>query len=346
MEHVNIKKLAAILNLSISAVSKALRDSHDISRETKEKVRAMAKTLNYQPNPHASSLRQHKSKTIAVIVPEVANNFFALAINGIESVAQEKNYHVLIYLTHEDVKKERVLTRYLHGGRVDGVIISVSTATADYAHLRQLQENGLPLVFFDRVGDNFETGKITTDDYESSYLATEHLIRRGCSKPAHLAMTTDMSIGKKRQAGYLKALEDNGLTFGSQLILRCGHDQEQNRKGITHLLRTGRPDGIFAAVEQYALCAYACCRSEGLSIPGDVKIICFSNLGTADLLNPSLTTITQPAFDMGKEAALLLFRALEKKHSPLGDETIILKSVLQERDSTAAGVTATRKRKK
>src|SRR5882762_4925807 len=126
MVSVNIKKIAQILNLSISAVSKALHDSHDISKETKEKVVALAKELNYQPNPHASSLRKHKSKTIAVIIPEIANNYFTLAINGIESIAQEKGYHVLIYLTHEDYKRELAFTKELYNGRVDGVLISVS----------------------------------------------------------------------------------------------------------------------------------------------------------------------------------------------------------------------------
>src|SRR5918997_5117824 len=129
MESVNIKKLANILNISISTVSKALRDSHDISKETKERVIALANELNYQPNPHASSLRKAKSKTIAVIIPEIANNYFSLVINGIESIAQEKGYHVLIYLTHESYQKEAALVKHLHNGRVDGLLISLSSTT-------------------------------------------------------------------------------------------------------------------------------------------------------------------------------------------------------------------------
>src|SRR6185503_16210503 len=134
MESVNIKKLAQLLNLSISTVSKALRDSYDISKETKEKVVSLAKELNYQPNPHASSLRKHSSKTIAVIIPEIANNYFVLVINGIESVAQEKGYHVMIYITHEDVAKEIAFARTLHSGRADGALISVSGTTKDFSH--------------------------------------------------------------------------------------------------------------------------------------------------------------------------------------------------------------------
>jgi LacI family transcriptional regulator len=228
MESVNIKKLAQILNLSTAAVSKALHDSHDISKVTKEKVIALATELNYQPNPYASSLRKHKSKTIAVIIPEIANNFFTLVINGIESIAQEKNYHVLIYLTHEDVEKEIALTKYLHGGRVDGVLISVASTTSDYTHLHQLEENGLPVVFFDRVCEGFNTVKVTTDDLESSYFATMHLLDRGCKKPAHLAMSSTISIGKKRRNGYVQALTDRGLPVDESLIIECVQDDDQN----------------------------------------------------------------------------------------------------------------------
>jgi len=334
MEPVNIKKLAQILNLSISAVSKALRDSHDISKETKDKVMALARELNYQPNPYASSLRKHKSKTIAVIIPEIANNYFTLAINGIESIAQEKNYHVLIYLTHEDVNKEIALTKYLHGGRVDGVLISVSSTTTDYTHLHQLEENGLPIVFFDRVCNGFNTVKVTTDDYESAYLATKHLIEQGCKKPAHLAMSFNISIGKKRMNGFLQAVADHGLPADDSLVIECANDAQKDFDTIKELLLTKKPDGIFAAVEQYALGVYDVCRQNHLSIPGDVKIICFSNLKTASFLNPSLTTITQPAFDIGKEAAAILFKALDKKTFHLKDESIVIKSTLIAREST------------
>jgi len=335
METVNIKKLAQTLNLSISAVSKALRDSHDISKETKEKVLKLAAELNYQPNPYASSLRRHKSKTIAVIIPEIANNFFTLAINGIESVAQEKNYHVLIYLSHEDLDKEAALTRYLHGGRVDGVLISVASTTTDYEHLHQLEENGVPIVFFDRVCDGFNTVKVTTDDYESSYLATRHLIEQGCKKLAHISMSDNISIGKKRKHGFIQAMKDFGLQIHDSCLVEGASDSARNLAVVKKLLEEGRPDGIFAAVEQYALSSYEACRQLDLNIPRDVKIICFSNLKTASLLNPSLTTITQPAFEMGREAATTLFKALDKKHFQLNNENHIIKSVLVPRESTA-----------
>ena len=338
MESVTIKKLAQLLDLSIATVSKALRDSYDISKETKEKVIALAKELNYQPNPHASSLRKHKSKTIAVIIPEIANNYFTLAINGIEAAAQEKGYHVLIYLTHEDFKKEIAFARELHNGRVDGVLISVSGTTSDYAHLHDLQNKGLPIVFFDRVCEEFETVKVTTDDYESSYLATKHLIEQGCKKITHLAISRALSIGNKRMKGYLQALADHQLPADGSLVVECTNNDEKDVELIQEIFTRENPDGIFAAVERYAMAGYEVCRRLNLHIPGDVKVISFSNLPIASFLNPSLTTITQPAFGIGKEAASRLLTTLEKKNAPLTNESIVFRSSLIQRDSTGTTI--------
>lgn len=334
MESVNIKKLAEILNLSIATVSKALRDSYDISKETKEKVIALARELNYQPNPHASSLRKQNSKTIAVIIPEIANNYFTLAIHGIESVAQEKGYHVMIYLTHEDFAREIAFTRHLHSGRADGVLISLSSTTNDYTHLNDLQKKGLPIVFFDRVCDGFNTVKVTTDDYESSYLATKHLIEQGCTRIAHLAIAQSLSIGVKRAQGYWQALQDHQLPVDESLLVECVNDNEKDAALINELITEKKPDAIFAAVERYAILTYEICEAKGLNIPQDVKVISFSNLQTASLLNPSMTTITQPAFAIGREAASILLKALEKKSFQLKDESIVLQSVLIQRAST------------
>jgi LacI family transcriptional regulator len=334
MESVNIKKLAQLLNLSISTVSKALRDSHDIGKDTKEKVLQLANELNYQPNPHASSLRKHKSKTIAVIIPEIANNYFALAINGIEFVAREKGYHVLIYLTHEDFANEIAFTRHLNSGRVDGVLISVAHNDKDFLHLHDLKKKGLPIIFFDRVCEDFDTVKVTTDDFESGQLATRHLIEQGCKRIAHLAISTNLSIGYKRLRGYLKALNDHNIPVDNSLIIECTNEHLTDFNLIKSLCNEHRPDGIFASVEKFAITTYEVCRELKLNIPQDVKVIGFSNLETVDFLNPSLSTITQPAYEMGREAATMLFKALDKKMFQLKDENIVLQSTLIQREST------------
>jgi LacI family transcriptional regulator len=336
IDAVNLKRLAKQLNLSVSTVSRALRDSYEISQETKDKVLSLATQLNYQPNPYASSLRKQKSKTIAVVVPEIANNFFSLAINGIGSVAQEKGYHVLIYLTHEDFKQETSIVRHLQSGRVDGVLISVSSQTNDISHLVELRQKGLPIVFFDRVCEGIETAKVTTDDYESGFNATTHLIEQGCRQIAYLLISKNLSIGIKRMQGYLDALRKYNIEADESLIVHGGNDAQENYKLVEKLLRRpDRPHGIFASVEKLAISAYHVCRDLSLNIPNDVKIISFSNLETASLLNPSLTTITQPAYDIGKESATILFRALDKNKIHIDNEMIVLKSALMVRDSTA-----------
>lgn len=336
MSAVNIKQLAKQLNLSISTVSRALNDSYDISPQTKKKVLDLAKKLNYQPNPHASSLRRHKSKTIAVVVPEIANNFFALAINGIQSAAREKGYHVLIYVTNENDKIETESLRHLQNGRIDGLLISVSNKTVNDENLQQLQQQGTPIVFFDRVRDDFGTAKVTTDDFESGFKAAEHLIQQGCKKIAYLQIFKNLSIGVNRMNGYSEALKKYNLPQDKKLVIDCVDDRQKNYAMIRTLFHgKDRPDGIFASVEHLAITTYQVCKDLKLNIPNEVKVISFSNLEAASFLNPSLTTITQPAFEIGKQAAGILLKALTKKGFKLTNSKLVLPSTLVVRESTA-----------
>jgi len=335
MNTVNLKQLAKELNLSVSTVSRALRDSWEISTPTKQRVFDLAKKMNFQPNPYASSLRKHRSRTIAVVIPEVANNFFALAIKGIETIAREKGYHVLIYLTNEDGSEEMSVAANLQSGRVDGVILSLSGETGDIRHLMELQQRNIPLVFFDRVCDNIDAPKVVTNDYESGFVATEHLIKAGCQRIAHLALSMSLSISHKRMKGYTDGLLRYDKPFEDNMIVHCEGSEEENYRKIRDLLASDqRPDGIFASVEKLAVLVYHACRELGLEIPRDVKVIGFSNLVTASLLNPALTTIAQPAYEMGKEAATILFRRLEKKHILTQDHRVILPARLEVRSST------------
>lgn len=331
----NLKQLAKELNLSISSVSKALRDSHEISVATKEAVLAKAKELNYLVNPYASSLRKQKSKTIAVVIPEIANNFFALAINGIESIAQEKGYHVLIYLTHEDIQKEIGITKHLQNGRVDGILMSLASNTKTYAHINELIQFNIPVVFFDRICHEIETAKIITDDFTSGFNATDHLIQNGCRDIAYLSLSEVLSNDNKRKQGYIEALNKYDIKINESRIIKCNGDEKYNYKKIKKLFQSdNRPDGVFASVEKLALSTYYVCNDLKIKIPDTVKIICFSNLRTAPLLNPSLTTITQPAFEMGKQAAAILFKHLDKNHTHIPNENIIIISELIKRNST------------
>ena len=331
----NLKKLAEELNLSFSTVSKALRDSHEISESTKNRVVAKANELNYQVNPLASSFRKQKTKTIALIIPEVVNDFFGPVINGIESIAQEKGYHVLIYMTHEDRQKEISIFKLLQNGRVDGIMLSLSEQTCDITHLKELKEKGVPLILFDRITDQLDVTTVTTDNNAGGKRATEHLIERGCKRLAFLGISRTLSVSTGRMSGFLDALKANSIPREEDMILCCDGDDHKNKELIRKLLkRPDRPDGIFASVETLAISTYEVCEELGLKIPRDLKVIAFSNSYLAALLNPSLTAIAQPAFEMGREAAAILVNLVEKKESRFRHQRTEIKSRLIVRNST------------
>jgi LacI family transcriptional regulator len=335
MEKITIKRLAEELNLSTSTISRSLQDSYEISLETKQRVWTLAEKLNYVPNHYASGLRSKRSKTIAVVIPEVADSYFSQAINGIEAVAQDNGYHVLIYLTHESVLKEQAILKDFQCGRVDGVLMSITSETVEALHIHELIAKAIPLVFFDRVCEEIETAKITTDDFKSSYQATQHLIERGCKKIALLSVSKSLSISNLRMEGYRKALSDHAIPFTESDIVLCTHEEEHNLAIMKELLKgPTRPDGLIATVEKLATSIYLACHALNVSIPREVKVVGFSNLQSALILNPSLTTITQPAFEMGKAAASLLFKALGKKPFHLKAESLVIPSSLHVRNST------------
>jgi LacI family transcriptional regulator len=335
MDSINIKKLAKELNLSTSTISRAFRGSSDINKETKERVLSLAYELNYEPNHHASNLREQKSSTIAVIVPEIANNFFSQAINGIEKIAREKKYHILIYLTDDDFEKEITFINNLHSGRVDGIIMSVSGEAHNHDYLNKLKKKKIPLVFFDRVYEDIDTAKVTSNDYESSFSATEHLIKSGCKRIAYLVVNKSFSIGKMRMRGYIDALAAFNIPYQDDLIIDCSNELDKNQEILTQVFKELKPDGVFASVERLAIATYKVCYKEGIKIPEDIKIISFSSLEIASLLNPSLSTITQPAFEMGTEAANLLFKAIKPVDDQNVNDQVVCKSEIIVRRSSA-----------
>jgi LacI family transcriptional regulator len=335
MRTINIKELAKALNLSTSTVSRAFRDNSDISKETKDKILAAAQELNYQPNHYASNLREQRSKTIAVIVPELANNFFSQAIHGIERVARDKGYHILIYATDDDYEKEVSFIRHLHNGRADGIIMSVSGEANDHNYLNELNHKRLPLVFFDRVYEDIITPRVITNDYDSSFSAAQHLIKQGCSRIAYLVINKNLSIGKTRMQGYRDALAKYNIPFDDNLVVDCTNSYKKNNVILKDMLKKLQPDGVFTSVERLAFATYYACNDLNISIPGQVKVVGFSSLEIAPLLNPSLTTVTQPATKIGIEAASLLFKMLEHPDNVNLHEKVVLDSKLIKRNSTS-----------
>ena len=334
MSKVDIKKLAEELGISPSTVSRSLRDSHEISEKTKQRVRELALKLDYQPHPYASGLRKNKSKTIAVVVPEVANNFFSRVFSGIESIALANNYHVLIYLTHESYEKEVSFIHHLQNGRVDGIIMSLALNTKNYDHILSLQEAKIPVIFFDRVCNEIDTAKITTNDFESSFAATELLAKKGCKRIAHLTTSLHLTTTQKRRDGYLEACKKFNLPVEDGLLIDEDSEAETEIKLKALLSSKNRPDGILAAVEKLSLVTYKVCKELNIKIPSQLKLIAFANTEAAEYFCPSLTTIVQPAFEIGREAASILMNHLEKKMAPIPNGTISITSKIIERDST------------
>lgn len=335
MNRISMRELANELQFSVATVSKALNDSHEISEETKRKVREAACRLNYILNPYASSLRNKRSNTIALVLPEVADNFFSLAINGIQSVAEKKGYHVLIYLSHEKLANEKMILSQCCSGRVDGVLMSVSSETTEPSHILKLQQQGIPIVFFDREFEGLHIAKVVTNDFESGYLSANHLVRNGCRNPVFLSLSSKLSICNNRARGFKAALEDNKMTHADKAIVECRGTNEEVFEKIKGILSgKNKPDGIVASVERLALSVYLVCQQLNVSIPSELKVVVFSTLRTAPILNPPLTTIVQPAFETGKTAAELLFKGIEKKRFNLRDEIVTLPSTLVERVSS------------
>jgi LacI family transcriptional regulator len=336
MTKINIKYLAEKLNMAPSTVSRALNDSYEISQATKDKVLALAKELNYQPNPYARSLRAHKSKTIGVIIPERINNFFAQVIDGIEAITQHHGYHLLVYNSHEDVEQEKKIISYLLGGRVDAIVMSVSSQTSSSEHLAQVQRQGIPIIFFDRIASDISTTKFITNDYQSGYDATQHLIAMGCQKVNFLLLSKEITIGKERLRGYLDAMKASDLPFSEDWIIQCFQNEKDNMELFkSFLYPIDRPDGLISSVEKLALTAYHAIHQSKLRIPQDIKLITFSNMKIADLLNPPLSTISQPAHEIGRECANLLMSNLKNPNQiPIDNEVITIPSKMHIRQSS------------
>lgn len=332
---VTIKEIARLLGVSKSTVSRALRDSSEISDATKAKVLELALQLNYSPNPIAISLLSNKTKTIGILVPKIDNPFFSTAIAGAEEYAYNRGYHVMIYQSHESYEREVLNVKHLGIRRADGLLVSVSSQTSQYDHFKELQAQGIPVVFFDRVPDEVNTHKVIVDDYRGSFEATEHLIQQGCRKIAHVSGPLNLAICRNRLNGYKDALRKYDLPTPDEWVLSCEFSMEEGtERGYQLMEQQNKPDGIFAASDRIGLGVHVALRQLGYKIPEDVALIGFSDLSISALIEPALSTVRQPSFEMGHQAAALLFALIETKNTPESFETRVLTSDLIVRNSS------------
>ena len=251
---VTIKDIAKALNFSTSTVSRALRGSYEISAETKKLVLEYAEKMNYRPNPIALSLKERRSRAIGVVVSEIANNFFSQAINGIESIAYNRGYHVIITQSHESAEREKVNVEHHASRSVDGLLISLSNETTDLSYLKELHEKGLPIVFFDRITDEIDTHKVTANNYLGALHATEHLIFQGFKRIAHITNSLSLSITTERLNGYTEALRKHNIPFNESLVKYCSHGGmilEEIKEAIEELFKgKTKPDAVFCASDR------------------------------------------------------------------------------------------------
>ena len=333
MDAVTIKDIARALNLSTSTVSRALRGSYEISAETKRLVINYAERVHYMPNPIALSLKANRSKVLGVIVPQIANHFFSQAINGIEAVAYSRGYHVVIMQSHENYEREIITVEQAVNRKVDGLLISLSSQTIDVTHLQKLHEKKFPIVLFDRVSQALDVPKIIADNYGGAFAATEHLIQTGRRRIAHIGIPAYMSITQERLAGYRAALDKYGLPYDETLIRHVGLGQYEIDPIVIELLtQSPPPDAFFTASDRLALGCMAALRRLGVAIPEQAALIGFTNVTVADLLAPSLSTIEQPAVEIGQMAAERLIDLIERPQQKLctGTEKLPTRLVVRE----------------
>jgi len=338
-EAVTIKDIAKALGISTSTVSRALRDSYEISPETKQLVMECAEKLHYRPNPAALSLKERRTRSIGVVVCEIANSFFSQVINGIESIAYDKGYNVIVSQSHESAEREAMDLQYLSSRSVDGLLISLSTETNDLSYLKELHEKGLPIVFFDRITDEINTHSVIIDNFKGAYEATEHLILNGYKNIACITNSEFLSITTERLAGYREALQANNIKPNSSYIKHCfygGMIFSEVEEAINKLFTLkNKPDAIFATSDKLTTGCLRTLIRRGFNVPEDVALAGFSNSDIAELLHPPLTVVRQPAYEMGKAAMELMLQLVESRRPVHQFEKRVLLPELQVRLSSA-----------
>lgn len=346
MKPVTIKDIAKALNLSSSTISRALKSSYKISEETQQKVKAYALAHKYKPNLNAQSLKNKNSRSIGVLVSAISNNFFGEVINGIESVAHTFDYHVIITQNHESFEKEMKNLQHLMWRCVDGLLISVSSETADYSHIQQVFEQGTPIVFFDRVLNSINTHQVIADNVKGSFDATDHLINSGFRKVAIVTSSQYLSITKQRLEGYENALQKAGIPVLEEYIRYCEHGGmlgEEIETAIEGLLSMKNPpNAIFTASDRITLKCLSALKKRNIKVPGQMAVAGFSNFSAPELFWPPLTTVKQPAFEMGKKAAELLIELIESKKPIKKFQRVVLPTELIIRDSSTKGLVQSR----
>lgn len=330
-----IHDIAKKLNISASTVSRALKNNPLISEKTRDLIKKKAEEMGYRPNIMAANFRTKKTNTIGVLVPLINRHFFSSVISGIEEVAYNKGYAVTISQSKDNYSKETKIAQTLFANRVDGLIVSIGMQTKKFEHLKLFSDRNVPLVFFDRVVDEIKAHKILVDDFNGAFKATQHLIEQGGKRIAHIGGPLNLGIYKNRLKGYKAAMQNAGLNVDKKMLLHNSLTREDGDKALKKLFALPvKPDAIFCANDTTALSAIFYLQQNGYKIPEDVILVGFSNEPFSEVVTPSISTIKQPGFEMGKKAAELIIEQINSKKTRIKHKTILMPTELIVRQSS------------
>lgn len=332
---ITIYDIAKALDISAATVSRALKSHPAINGNTRKKVLAKAEEMGYRSNHFASNLRKSKTNTIGVIIPRLNSHFVSTALAAMEKVASDNGYNIIISQSMESASKEIVNAQTMFNNRVDGLLVSLAYDTNSYEHFNKFTSKGIPVIFFDRVFENSENVSIVIDNYRNAYDVTKHLLQQGCKHIMHITANLKRNVYSERFSGYKQALTDAGIKYSDQLLLYCDLGEQSSAEAAEKILKMKKlPDGLFAAND---ICAASCMKilkQHGLDIPGDIAVAGFNNDLISRMVEPNITTVDYPAYQMGEAAATYMINHLNGITNLQLTNKVILKSDLIIRGSS------------
>lgn len=332
---VTIKDVAKALNISVATVSRAIRNAADVNPVTRQRVLAYTGEINYEPSFIAQSLVKQSTRIIGVIVPSIHSDYFSQALSGMTDVAEEQGYHLMICQSNEQVEIENRSIKKLLSCSIDGLLISFSKNTPNADGLKRIQEQNVPLVMFDRIIEGFDCSKVVVDEYEGAFKAVEYLIHKGCRRIAHLGGPVDLSVTHHRKQGYLEALQKHHITVNPDLIAHSKSFEDDAIYALQKIMKSSLPpDALFCINDLSAIMAIRYLTKKGFKIPEDIKVIGFNNDPVSSVADPSITTIMQPGYEVGKLAVGVLIDEITGKSKNKGHRTFQLRTKLIKRQST------------
>lgn len=332
---ITIYDIAKVLNVSPATVSRGLKDHPAIRKDTKKKILDAARKMGYQQNTFASNLRRRRSNTIGVIIPRLNSYFMSTVIAGMEKVANQSGYNLIISQSQESFKKEIVSVNTMYDSRIDGLMVSLAYDTADTDHFEVLLKKNIPIIFFDRVIDHPGCTSIVIDNKQAGFDATIHLLKQGCKRIMQIAGNLSRNVYADRLEGYKMALAKFEIPFDSSLVISNSLLSEQGGLDAAQLILSmeHRPDGVFASNDTAAVACMRQLKLSGINIPNDIAVVGFNNDPISKVIDPNLTTINYPGHEMGEVAAATLVNKLDQQNAP-SLNTIVLRHELIIRESS------------